>query len=225
MKSLLSHLARFRSSLPMIGLIIAVSAVLIGVVLLLHFWKGISISSLTSDPATIAKVPPYTGFLSQIGIFFWSASVAVCMFGAKVISRHPDNLNFKRFLNVSGMLTLVLGLDDVFLLHEEVFPLFGVPQLVVLVSYAGFVLFYLFRFYSLILKTEFVLLGMALFFFAVSIIVDVFEPQFFGRLLVEDSAKLVGIVSWLSYFFRVGILAVYQYVQQGAEQGSYSTAP
>lgn len=95
MKSLLSPLALFRSSLPMIVLIISISAVLIGIVLLLHFWNGISISSLTSDPATIVNAPPYTGFLSQIGIFFWSASVAVCMFGARVLSRHPENLKFK----------------------------------------------------------------------------------------------------------------------------------
>ena len=207
MKLSLSPLARFRLSWPMIVLILAVSAVLVGVVLLLHFWKGIPIGRLTRDPTAIVGVPLYTGFLSQIGIFFWSASTAVCIFSAKVLSRHPDSLEIKRFLFVSGLLTLVLGLDDVFLLHEDFFPSFGVPEKVVFVSYAGIVLFYLVRFYSIILNTNYILLGMALVFFGVSITLDLFSH---GSYLFEDGAKLVGIVSWLSYFFHVGAYAVYR---------------
>ena len=207
----------------MIGLIIAVSAVLIGGVLLLHFWKGVPISRLTRDPTAIVRVPFYTGFLSQIGIFFWSASAAVCMFSAKVLSRHPDYLKFKHFLFVSGLLSLALGLDDVFLLHEKFFPRFGVPETVVVASYLGCVLFCLVRFYSVILKTDYILLGMALFFFGVSNILDLFDPSFLDSYLYEDGAKLVGIVSWLSYFFRVGEFAVYRdAAQKDAASDGYS---
>ncbi len=225
MKSLLSPLARFRSSWPMIGLIIVVSAVLIGGVLLLHFWKGVPISRLTRDPIGIIGVPSYTGFLSQIGIFFWSASAAICMFSAKVLSKHPDCLKIKHFLFVSGLLTLLLGLDDVFLLHENFFPRFvGVPETVVIASYLGCVLFCLVRFYSVILKTDYILLGMALIFFGVSNILDLLDPfPFLDSYLYEDGAKLVGIVSWLSYFFRVGAFAVYRNAaQQGAASDGYS---
>lgn len=217
MKSLLSPLAQFRTSFPIIGVILAVSAVFIGVVLLLHFWKGIPIGRLTRDPTAIVGVPLYTGFLSQIGIFFWSASVAICMFSAKVLPRrHPDSLKIRRFLFISGLLTLVLGLDDAFLLHEELFPYFGIPQIVVLVSYAGFVLFYLIKFYSIILKTEYILLVMALVFFGISMTLDLFHPSGIDPYLFEDGAKLLGIVSWLSYFFRVGEFAVYLNAAQGA---------
>lgn len=184
----------------------AVSAVLMSVVLLLHFWKGISIDRLTCDPTAVVKAPSYTGFLSQVGILFWSASAAICMFSAKVLSRHPDNLETKSFLFVSGLLTLVLCLDDVFLLHEQfLLSFFGIPEKVVFIGYAGFMLLYLVRFYSIILNTEYILLGMALVFFAVSIVLDFFDPPIY---LFEDGAKLVGIVSWLSYFFRVGTFAV-----------------
>lgn len=214
MKSSLSPLRQFRSSWPTISLILAVSAVLVGVVLLLHLWKGVPISHLTRDPTAIIGVPFYTGFLSQIGIFFWSASAAVCMFNAKVLSRHSESLKIKRFLFVSGLLTLVLGLDDVFLLHEEFFPYFGVPEIVVFVSYAGFVLLYFVRFYSIILKTEYILLWMALVFFGVSSTLDLFNPLNVDSLLFEDGAKLVGIVSWLSYFFRAGASTVYYHAAQ-----------
>jgi hypothetical protein len=208
MKSLLSSFMRFRSSWPIIGLILAVSAVLIGAGLLLHFWVGIPISELTRDPTAIVGEPLYTGYLSQIGIFFWSASAAVCMFSATVLSRSLDNLKIKHFLLVSGMLTLVLGLDDLFLLHEVFFPYFGIPENAILVSYAGFVLFYLVRFFSIILKTEYILLGMALVFFGVSVTLDLFKLHSIDPYLFEDGAKLVGILGWLAYFFRTGISAV-----------------
>ncbi len=103
-------------------------------------------------------------------------------------------------------MTLVLGIDDVFLLHEKVFPWFGVPEEAVVGSYAGFVLFYLVKFYSVILKTEYVLLVMALSFFGLSATLDLVQPH--GSYLLEDGAKLVGIVSWLAYFFRTGESAI-----------------
>jgi hypothetical protein len=109
------------------------------------------------------------------------------------------------------MLTLYLGLDDVFLLHEEVFPRFGVPEEVVLSCYPVFMLFYLFWFYPVILKTEYVLLGTALLFFGISVTVDLFDLSdidlFF---LFEDGVKLIGIVSWLAYFFRVGVDVIHR---------------
>ena len=217
MKSIPVPVARFRSSWPAIGSILAVSAGLIGVALFIHFWKGVPIGSLTRDPATVADVPIFTGFLSQAGIFFWSASAAICLFSAKVLAIQPDRLGFKRFLLVSGLLTLVLGLDDVFLLHEVFFPHFGVPENLVYVGYAGFVFFYLLGFRSIILETEYALLGMALGWFGLSVILDVLDPPALGQyiFLVEDGAKLVGVVTWLAYYFRVGACAVQQ-VRSGA---------
>ena len=210
MESSLSLSYRFRSSWRVISLILVISVVLLGAVLLLHYWKGIPIGNLTRDPITVVRAPPYTGFISQIGIFFWSASAAVCFLSAKVLSRLITvNLKIKCFLIVSGMLTLVLGIDDVFLLHEQFFPYFGVPEKAVLGSYAGFVLFYLVKFYSIILKTEFSLLAMALIFFGLSIILDLLQPHSVYSFLLEDGAKLVGIVSWLGYFFTTAASAIY----------------
>ena len=152
---------RLISRYRLIGLILAVSAILMGVVLFIHFWTGIPIGKLTRDPATIGGLPVYTGFLSQIGIFFWAASSTLCFFAARVLSGHAKHHKFRRFLLVSGLLTLLLGLDDAFLLHETVLPHFGIPENLVLGSYAGFVLLYLVRFYPLIFETEYFLLVIA----------------------------------------------------------------
>lgn len=217
MGSLLPFLARSRSSWPMIGLILAISAVLIGMVLFLHFWKGIPIGTLTRDPAAISGSPFYVGFLSQVGIFLWSAAAATCMFSANVLSR-TGNPEVKPFLLVSGLVTLALGLDDAFLLHEEAIPdFFAVPEKAVFASYAALALLFLVKFYSVILKTEYVLLVMASIFFGASVALDLLESPGTDLYLFEDGAKLVGIVSWLAYFFRTGASALLHNVtQQGA---------
>ena len=209
MTSLHYLLVQFRSSCPMIGLILVVSAILIGAVVFLRLVKGIPTGDLTNDPSEIGGLPAYAGFLSQIGIFFWSASATVCFFCVTVLPRHTDRHHLKRFLLISGLLTLFLGLDDTFLLHESVFPYFGIPEKFVFGSYGAFVLLYLFRFYPLILETEFVLMAIALFFFGVSIILDLLLPiGIFRSYLFEDGPKLIGIVSWLAYFLRVGKYSV-----------------
>jgi hypothetical protein len=195
----------------MIGFILAVSGVLISIVLLLHIWKGIPYGQLTRDLTTIAGTPLYAGFLSRIGNCFWFAAAAVCMFSAAVLSRSPESIEVKRFLFVFGLLTLVLGLDDAFLLHEGLRS-FGIPEILVFSGYAGFVLFCLVRFISIILKTEYVLLGMALAFFGISITLDLLQPRGLNPYLFEDGAKLAGIVSWLSYFSHAGAFAVHRHM-------------
>lgn len=64
------------------------------------------------------------------------------------------------------------------------------------------------RFRQLIVKTDYVLLGMSGVFFAISILLDVFEPGFLPFHLLEDAAKLAGILCWLAYFFRAAAFAV-----------------
>ncbi|MGK7907880.1 MAG: hypothetical protein AB4040_11755 [Synechococcus sp.] len=187
-----------------------ISAILIGIVLLLHAETGTSFGGLTRDVTAIGRVPAYSGFLSQIGIFIWAAAAGVCMFSAKLISRFPDSLRLKPFFFVSGLLTLLLGLDDLFQLHEWFFPHIGIPQKIVLITYVGLILGYVTKFFSTILKTDYILLGMSLVFFCGSLVLDVLLVPSDMSLLFEDGAKLIGIVSWLSYFSRVGVSAVYR---------------
>lgn len=208
MKSLQYPFVRFRSSGSLIGLILVISAALIGVVLLLHFGRGVPISSLTRDPVVIGNLPAYAGFLSQIGIFFWAASTTVCLFSVIILSQYADCRQLKRFLLISGLLTLLLGLDDMFLFHEAVFPRLGVPEKVVFGSYAIFLLLYLVKFYPLILKTEYILMAMSLFFFGTSVMLDLVPLPGINPFLLEDGTKLIGIISWLAYFLQVGNYSV-----------------
>lgn len=189
-------------SVRAIALVAAVSVIPIGIVLLLRVWKGVPIHMLTSDVTSAAGVPAYTGFLSQLGIFMWAGAAAVCFFAARLLSVLPDSREARRFCLASGLLTVVLAFDDLFLVHEEFFPSFGVPEEAVLAVYAGLVSFYLVRFRRLIAGTDYILLAMAFVFFAASVGLDLVNPAGINPYLFEDSAKFAGIVSWLAYFFR-----------------------
>lgn len=134
-----SLVTKFKTSWTTIKLVLVVSAFLIGIILFIHFWKGHSFGMLTRDITAIFDTSPLTGFVSQIGIFIWSASATVCMFSAMVLSNLPNNKKIKHFLIASGILTLILGLDDTFLLHEDIFPRFGISENIVLFCYLGFV--------------------------------------------------------------------------------------
>jgi len=96
-----------------------------------------------------------------------------------------------------------------FLLHEDLLPNhLGVWEPLTYVGYAGLGLLYLKRFYSIILDTEYLLLGLALFLLGISASLDVVWNQHIIALpsrivfLVEDGAKFTGIVSWLLYSAR-----------------------
>lgn len=214
MKSLLDHLARYRSSWPIIGVILAISALMVSSVIFLHLWKEIPTDHLTRDLNSIMEVPFYIGFLSQIGLFLWSATVAVCMFSARILSRRATRHPLTSFLLSSGLLTMLLGLDDAFQLHEEVLPAIGIPEIVVYASYLLLLLLYLIKYQSIIRQTEHILLIMALLFFGVSVILDILEYPPRAQYVFEDGAKLVAIISWMAYFLRTGASAVYAPARQ-----------
>lgn len=72
------------------------------------------------------------------------------------------------------------------------------------VGYGGAVLCYVFCFHLLISGTEFILLGTALSCFALSVLIDWLEPEWMNIFLVEDGVKLIGILSWMTYFLVTG---------------------
>ncbi len=186
----------------MFCLVLLVSAMLLCAVFVMMVWKDIPSGSLTRDPSTVFDGQLYIGFLSQIGIFFWAAAASICLFSAQVAFFKSTDSETPKFFLYSGLLSLLLGFDDVFLLHEHFFPFLGIPEHAVYVGYAGCMLLYVFRFHLMILRTEFLLFGAGLFCFALSMAIDWLEPEGIDIFLVEDGAKLIGILSWMAYFWH-----------------------
>jgi hypothetical protein len=164
---------------------------------------------LTRDPVSLMGASPFIGLLSNIGILFWSSTTAICFIGALILRNSNRNPAMSLFLLLSGIFSLVLTLDDLFLLHENVFPTyFHIYQPVTYTAYVVLTLVYLLVFYHLILRTEYLLLLAALLFLGMSLILDSLFGYGNVRVLIEDSLKFVGILFWLAYFSRTVVLRV-----------------
>lgn len=177
--------------------------IVFAVVFALHIIWDVPYRELMADPNALTDSPIYYGFLSQVGILLWSATATTCFIFAYMtvlLKAEGERLYFFIF---SGLLIFWLMLDDSFLIHEEILPGLGVPQKLVILIYVLVVLFYLNRFKKLILRhTPYLLLAISLFFFAVSVVVDLFfnfeTPNIIDTVL-EDGSKFIGIVLWLAY--------------------------
>lgn len=173
---------------------------------------------LTADPAEVAGTPPYTGLFSNLGNLLWCGTAAICIFSASLIK--VDQTSRRRwftFLLASFCLTTFLLLDDLFQVHEYYPVLFfgfntDIPlqnrTLQNLFEALFFVIYfvcfglYVFYFRHHIRQTEYLSLILAIFFFGLSIVVDMTPETVTGHYIIEESFKLLGIISWITYFAR-----------------------
>jgi len=171
---------------------------------------GIAVGDLTRDPSNSVHYPFYIGAVSYFGILLWCSAAAICMFSLALLASGAENAEFRAFLLASGLFTVWLLLDDLFLFHEKAFPHYlHIHQNVLYACYAGGLLLYCFAFRSVILKTDFLILLAAGGFLGASMLFDApmdDAPDTNLKFLIEDGLKFLGIVGWFTYFARVCLL-------------------
>ena len=176
-----------------------------GIVIVVRLRTGIAIAEFTRDPLGFTDIPVYTGVLSNLGAAIWSGTAAVCLFSYGVIRMRSTGRAGLNFLLAGGLITVLLLLDDFFMLHEVVFPQYvGVVEDVVYAAHALLLVWLLLWFRVTILQTDYLLLALALAAMGFSFSVDFVAPlvSIPGLYVFEDGAKLFGIVSWAAYFVR-----------------------
>lgn len=163
------------------------------------------------DPLTAAELSgdcchTYYGFVSNLGIMLWSATAAVCLFSAILFLAQKRDRSLIWFAASAGLLTGWLALDDAFLVHEVVFPSFGIPQNAVLAFYVVLGGVYALTSWRTLLRLDWPLLFLAGGALALSLLVDtVFHSLLPVLVYLEDSAKFFGICAWAS--FHISALA------------------
>lgn len=198
-------------------LLLIVYLPVIGLLFILAVQNAIPLDTFTRDTADVAKAPLFTGLISNLGILMWTATGSICIFTGVLLRR--SNNRIAHFLLASGLLTLVLMFDDLLLMHERVFDEhLGIPEELVIGSYglalAGILLWWR----RVIWESNYMLLILALFFFAISVGADIGQSQLFDsgvatsetgfnelQILIEDGMKLLGIVTWLVYFANLSL--------------------
>src|SRR5688572_9327807 len=83
-------------------------------VIIAAFSSRIPLSSLTRDMASIAHVHPLIGVVSNVGILLWCATAVICLFGGSLLRQKGMHAE-ARFLLWGGVMTLVLLVDDLFM--------------------------------------------------------------------------------------------------------------
>lgn len=197
-------------------IIFSIYAPVLVLLVILKLQNRISVQTLTRDVSAVANAPFYSGAISNLGVLVWGAAVAITWFSFSLLREIGVNKEFSRFFLFSSGLTSILLLDDLFLVHEQVFPKYlNVPEKLVFVGYGIIILLYLVKFRKTILKTDFLLLILAFGFFGLSVVIDLLpivesrlgiEDQF----LLEDGFKLLGILSWLTYYAKACAAALKQ---------------
>ena len=167
------------------------------------FWigksNGVEVSDLTRDTAAVLHGHPYDGMISMIGLFFWSASAAICFLTYSIVKL--ENAAIKGVFLYGGALSLFLGFDDCFQLHEEVFiHAFPFAEKLFYLIYIGSIVGYFFRFKDQLFETKFLFWIGAMSLFLLSVLLDVVDPFVSHQVYYEDCFKFAGIFLWFMYY-------------------------
>ena len=177
---------------------------------LISFYGEIPVGVFTRDAASVKNFHPFLGLLSNLGVLLWCAAATICFLTGFIHGSGPRR-EWAWFLLASGFLTLILLFDDLFLFHELLAPrYFSLDEKVIYAVYGLITLTYLLSFRRLIYRTSLTLLGLAFFFFAVSIAIDELLQHRVEQLgdwiyLLEDGPKFLGITSWCGYFIHLSL--------------------
>jgi hypothetical protein len=160
------------------------------------------VSRLFRDPFNFNY--PYLGLLTSLSEVLWCISASICLFSfsfTKVMGLRQKN---NWFLLFSAIGLIILLVDDIFRLTLMVQVYLGIPKLVMYMAYGIFFISYAFLFSRKILSTPYILLLISLFLFIASGITDMIHIEGRGLpIILEDGAKLLGLVNLALYFWWV----------------------
>ena len=181
----------------------ALTTAILSIVIYLGIENNIDLDHFTQDPATIMDTPFYLGFFSYIGILFWAGAAILCFYTRLVLIKTNTSPEHLKFMLSSGMISTLLLFDDLFLLHEEVFPeFFSLSKSIVYVIYVNIILLYLILFRGEWMESEYLILGLACALIGISQFVEYVPMPLPEDSFLEDAVKLFGVVTWFIYYAR-----------------------
>jgi len=161
--------------------------------------NGFEVMEILRDPAQQSGQSSFLGFLSNIGIWLWVSSGAICFF-----SILNDNSIFreKELLFLVGILSFILAVDDFFMIHDRY-----IDQGICYLVYANVTGAIRDSHFNKILDIDgfsFILAGSLL---ALSIITDLIQkhiPLPYSVVQVfEECFKFIGAAVWLYFSFKI----------------------
>lgn len=159
--------------------------------------SGFTIREILRDPAQQTGLSSFLGFVSNIGVWLWVSSAAICWFSL-LTSRARSGSGSNELIVLLGLFSMLLAVDDFFLLHERY-----VYQKGIFLFYAICAFALLIRHYRKIVKIDgfsFLLAGLLL---AASVQIDISQRKipldYADVQLIEEGCKFIGAAIWLFF--------------------------
>ena len=153
---------------------------------------------LLRDPAATLHGSPFTGLISHTGVIVMIAAGVVCLFTTSLLKQWP------LALMGAGAFSIVFGMDDLTMAHETVLPEFlGLPEIVVYAGYGVAMVAILLSQLPYRNRPSTLLLFLVPVFFGLSVVLDqipLLPMTVNTEMVLEDFAKLSGIVCWAAYW-------------------------
>ncbi|WP_068118204.1 hypothetical protein [Tropicimonas marinistellae] len=178
------------ASIWAVPLIAAIACLIVAAALLaVADGRGLDVSSLLRDPAVEFDIPVYAGGISFLGISLLLLSSGCTALAASVLP------NDRGLLLALSAFSLLLAYDDQFMLHERVFNRMGIPEIVVLATYAiaGCALLAALWFSDRRVWTIGFLVAVG--FMGISVLADLVETSY----VIEDLLKVASFAAWLGF--------------------------
>jgi nifR3 family TIM-barrel protein len=150
--------------LRLVGPVVLVSFAAVGTVYLLAYGLAKAFERepilLTEDPANIFDSPPYTAAFQYVGFLGWWAA-AVLSGTAALLLRANGRNDVAMPLGGLSFISMLLLLDDMFLVHESVLDAhLGIPQSVTFIAYAVAATWFFWHVREFVLRSDWLLLVM-----------------------------------------------------------------
>jgi len=164
------------------------------------------LAALAAQPWTSAA--DLIGVVASVESLLWVGAAAICLFTAAMIHAAQGDGSGTRFLLAAGLVTLWLGLDDVFAIHAEVLPSLGVPEALAPAGYAAIGALYLLASWRAVLRNRPSLLLAAGLLLAASLRVEFLVPGTPAGLFAEAGLKFLAVAFWAGFHRAAAARAV-----------------
>ena len=158
---------------------------------------------LAKDPSEVLNFPSYIGMLSNWGVLLWMTAAAICLFTAMVMRKSDASRQALRFILISGILSFILAVDDLYRLHDWLLPrTLHIPERFFYYLYLIMMVSYFFAFLRQIHQYEYLLFWISIALLAFSRRIFLPIPFLNEYMTTGDMLKYFGIVFWLAFFYR-----------------------
>lgn len=217
---------KFQIKFPSVSQVVTTflpSVVVLAMIFPIMSFFDLKLRWLLREPTEVGDLNPLVGYLSNMGMLMWSATIAITLFTAVILYKQVS-LRKTAFFASAAIFSAMLLVDDMFLFHETLAPKYlKINELAIYGVYIVMALAFFGFFFKDIYSTNYVGLLIALGFMGASIGCDYLQNVWLWKLgqweyLLEEGLKWFGIVWWCSYFAQTAHGAIKNLLKPAAGQ-------